>query len=339
MKTYIFHALIVLAITLLHHQIGASAQNFDIGLNYGMLGDNLPKPTEVVKLYQKYGIGKMRIFAPDPATLEALRNSNIELSMGIANELLPTLAASEANAERWYNGFMAPYINDVIFSYITVGNEIVPGEFAQYIVPVMRNLQTILDENNLAGIRVSTVVATSVLGTSYPPSQGNFTTDARATMIDILKFLNDTSSPLLINVYPYFAVAADPINVRLDYALFTATDVVVQDGNLNYNNMFDAIVDSFFWAMEKENFSDVQLVVSESGWPSYGNGNLTTKPLAYTYNYNFVRRVQKFGTPKRPNAYVEGFIFALFLEDLKPAGVERNFGLVDPITMEGLYPL
>ncbi|KAJ0090043.1 hypothetical protein Patl1_13573 [Pistacia atlantica] len=197
MKTYIFHALIVLAITLLHHQIGASAQNFDIGLNYGMLGDNLPKPTEVVKLYQKYGIGKMRIFAPDPATLEALRNSNIELSMGIANELLPTLAASEANAERWYNGFMAPYINDVIFSYITVGNEIVPGEFAQYIVPVMRNLQTILDENNLAGIRVSTVVATSVLGTSYPPSQGNFTTDARATMIDILKFLNDTSSPLL----------------------------------------------------------------------------------------------------------------------------------------------
>ena len=56
----------------------------------------------------------------------------------------------------------------------------------------------------------------------------------------------------MINVYPYFAYAADPANVQLDYAIFTALGPVVRDGGLSYQNTFDATIDAFCWVMERE---------------------------------------------------------------------------------------
>ncbi|KAK9282817.1 hypothetical protein L1049_011039 [Liquidambar formosana] len=129
---------------------------------------------------------------------------------------------------------------------------------------------------------------------------------------------------------PYFAYASDLVNVRLDYAQFTATGPMVQDGSLSYSNLFDAIVDAFHWAMEKEGIANVNVAVSESGWPSAGNGNLTTPELAQTCNKNFMAHVMSNRTPKRPKEYIEGFIFSMFNENLKPPGVEQNWGLFEP---------
>ncbi|KAK0570985.1 hypothetical protein LWI29_009459 [Acer saccharum] len=117
------------------------------------------------------------------------------------------------------------------------------------------------------------------------------------------------------------------------------TEPVVIDGDLKYYNLFDAMVDSFIWAMEKEGVSDVKVLISESGWPSAGNGKLTTPQLAATYNKNFKDHILSLkGTPKRPNMYIEGFIFATFNENQKPASVEQNFGLSYP-NMEPVYPV
>ncbi|XP_031267861.1 probable glucan endo-1,3-beta-glucosidase BG4 [Pistacia vera] len=335
MTTYILQALILSAITV---SIAAAVQPFNIGVNYGMLGDDILDAIEVVKILKMYSIDNLRILAPDHATLEALRKSNIKLCLGIRNEDLPYLATRQKDMNEWFAENVQPYVEDVIFSYITVGHETIPSDYAPFILPVMQDLQTLLHSHGLDSIKVSTVISTATLGTSSPPSHGIFSTETRVTMIDVLKFLKNTNSPLLINVYPYFVVAEDPVNVRLDYALFTAKDVVVKDGNLSYYNMFEAIVDSFFWAMEKEGFSDVEVVISESGWPSAGNGNLTTPEMAYTYNYHFVRRVQNFGTPKRPQASLEGFIYELFNENRKGTTVEQNFGIMYP-NKQPVYPL
>ncbi|KAI9122900.1 hypothetical protein K1719_005789 [Acacia pycnantha] len=86
-------------------------------------------------------------------------------------------------------------------------------------------------------------------------------------MTGILGFLATQANPLLVNLYPYFAYASDPKNIRLDYAQFSATDIVVQDGSFGYSNLLDAMIDSFYWAMENAGFADVEVVVS-SGWPS-----------------------------------------------------------------------
>ena len=186
-------------------------------------------------------------------------------------------------------------------------------------------------------MKTTTVISSQVLASTYPPSASAFTEAAQSFMGPILEFLSAHGAPLMVNVYPYFAYASDPDHVPLAYAQFTATEPVVQDQGLNYSNIFDAMVDCFVWAMEKSGVADVEIVVSESGWPHDGNGQFTTIDLAKTYNQNFMKHVlSNVGTPKRPGAYIEGFIFAMVDEDLKPAGVEQYFGMFKP-DLEPIY--
>ncbi|ONH97607.1 hypothetical protein PRUPE_7G200500 [Prunus persica] len=323
----------------IHNHIGLVEASVDIGVCYGMLGDDLPAATEVVNLYKINGIGKMRLFDPNPAALEALRGKEIDVSLGIRNEDLPQLTGSADAVNSWFATNVEPYLNDIVFNYISVGNEVIPGSLGIYVLPVMQSLQKILDDRNLAGIKVSTVVPGSALGVSFPPSSGEFALEASSVMSGIVAFLAQRGSPLLINVYPYFSYASDPVNIRLDYAQFTATSPVVKDGELSYYNLFDAAVDSFLAAMEKVGGANVDVVVSESGWPSDGNGNFTTPELAGTYNRNFLKHItSNAGTPKRPGAYIEGYIFAMFNENQKPEGVEQHFGLFHP-NMQPVYSI
>lgn len=165
---------------------------------------------------------------------------------------------------------------------------------------------------------------------SYPPSQGAFSDIAAYTMAPIIDFLKTKQSPLLINVYPYFAYADNMKSIPLDYALFTSERIVAQDGPLGYTNLFDAIVDSMYSALERVGGINVKIVVSETGWPSNG-GSAATLQNAKLYNNNLVRHVtSKQGTPKRPQIEIEAYLFAMFNENGKPAGVEQNFGLYQP---------
>ncbi|KAF7852304.1 hypothetical protein BT93_L4598 [Corymbia citriodora subsp. variegata] len=296
-----------------------------------MIGDNLPSPAAVVQLYQRYNIGKMRLFDPNAAALAVLRGSGIEVTLGSTNQDLQSIASSVDVAKTWFDTYVQPFMSDVKITYLSPGNEVVPGDLAQYVLPAMRNLQSVVTGYGYSGLQITTVVATSVLGTSYLPSSSTFSDVARSYMVGIIKFLSSSGSPLMINVYPYFAYASDPINVRLEYAQSTTIGSVVQDGSLSYLNLLEVVVDTFYWAMEREGVTDVDLVVSESGWPSAGNGDFTTPALAQTYNQNLVKRFQaNAGTPKHPDRSLGGFIFAMFNENQKPAGTEQNFGLFNP---------
>lgn len=203
---------LALSVTLAHGQVCTTGTgSLCVGVCYGMMGDNLPSAIDVVALYKNVGISSMRLFEPNPNALQALRGSQIDISLGVRNEDLPSIATSQEFANSWFSSNVAPYLNDMTVEYITVGNEVVPGEYASYVAPAMQNLQNILDTQGLAGVSVTTVVSTAALSTSYPPSAGAFSTD----IVEILKFLSAQASPLMVNVYPYFAYAADPANVPL----------------------------------------------------------------------------------------------------------------------------
>ncbi|XP_061995890.1 probable glucan endo-1,3-beta-glucosidase BG5 [Rosa rugosa] len=281
----------------------------------------------------------MRLFDPNTAALQALKGSGISVILGIQNQDLPALAASQEAVNAWFTTNVEPYLDGIELSYIAVGNEVIPGPLGNYVFPVMRFLRTMLDGRELTGIKVTTVVPGTALGSSYPPSSGVFAAEAVEVMTSIVQFIASTNSSLMINAYPYFAYKSDPANVHLDYALFTIKTSVIQDGPLGYYNLLDAIVDSFYTAMEKVGGPNVTVVVSESGWPSAGSGQFTTPELAGTYNRNFIKHISsRVGTPKRPDQFIEGYIFAMFNENQKPEGEEQHFGLFCP-NMEPVYPV
>ncbi|XP_026434746.1 putative glucan endo-1,3-beta-glucosidase GVI [Papaver somniferum] len=304
---------------------------YRIGVNYGMVSDNIPPPGQVISMCTSRNIRRLRLFEPNPAALAALSSSGIEVILGTRNEDLPKLAVDPSYAKTWVETHVLPHIDTTLFKYISAGNEVIPGKLANYVLPAMKNLDAALKSVGRK-IPVSTTVPSNVLGISYPPSAGKFSPVTAPVMEPIVAFLASESYPLLVNVYPYFAYIGNPKDISLDYALFNSKKVVVRDGALGYKNLFDAMVDAIYAALEKAGGSTVKIVVSETGWPSAGgDGLVATINNAQTYNRNLISHLALSpGTPRRPTQDLETYIFALFNEDLKAVGTERNFGLFYP---------
>lgn len=300
-----------------------------MGVCYGGNGNanNLPPESEVVSLCKTSGIGRMRIYSPYPEILQVLKDSNIEIMVGVPNDSLQALADQSAAAD-WVQRYIKDYSSNVKFRYINVGNEVNPtSTTAQFVLPAMRSIHKAIADAGLGNqIKVSTAVDTNLLGVFDPPSAGAFSENARQFIEPIIGFLVSNGAPLLANIYPYFRVKYN--NQSVPYALFTAPGTVVQDGHLDYQNLFDALMDALYSALEKTNGGSLAIVVSESGWPSAG-GAVETVENAGTYYRNLINHV-KGGTPKRPGNAIETYLFALFDENNKTEEIERHFGLFYP---------
>uniref|UniRef100_A0ACD5XFW2 Uncharacterized protein n=1 Tax=Avena sativa TaxID=4498 RepID=A0ACD5XFW2_AVESA len=297
-----------------------------IGVCNGVLGNNLPSPADVVKLYRAKGISAMRIYAPESNVLRALSGTGIGLLMDVANEDISAFASTPSVAAAWVKANVKPYPG-VSFRYIAVGNEVTDADAQKNILPAMKNLNGALAAAGLSGIKVSTSLRFDVVTDTFPPSSGVFADDDY--MVPIAEYLESTGAPLLANVYPYFAYVDDTTDIHLDYATFQPGTTVTDDGNgLTYTSLFDAMVDSIYAALEDAGTPGVKVVVSETGWPSSGSFAATVQN-ARTYNQNLINHVGK-GTPKRSGP-LESYIFAMFNENLKTGDeTERHFGLFNP---------
>ena len=72
-----------------------------IGVNWGTQATHPLPPATVVKLLRDNGIQKAKLFEADERILNALRNSGIQVMVGIPNDMLSSLASSVQAAENW----------------------------------------------------------------------------------------------------------------------------------------------------------------------------------------------------------------------------------------------
>ncbi|OEL31001.1 hypothetical protein BAE44_0007982 [Dichanthelium oligosanthes] len=91
-----------------------------------------------------------------------------------------------------------------------------------------RSPPTLADLGLADAIKVSTPVAFSAVDVSWPPSAGRFQNDiAEPVMKPMLDLLERTGSYLTVNLYPFFAYAANPDKISRDYFRGTPTPASV----------------------------------------------------------------------------------------------------------------
>ncbi|GMH30958.1 hypothetical protein Nepgr_032801 [Nepenthes gracilis] len=324
----------------------------EVGVNYGTLGNNLPKPSKSVELIKSLKAGQVKLYNPDPEILKALNGTNLQVTIMVPNELISNISSNQTLANEWVKNNVVPYYPATLINCVLVGNEILSstdeaGKKTWYgLVPTMRKIKFALKTYNMPKIKVGTPLAMDVLESFFPPSNGTFRSDIAApVMKPLLEFLNKTKSFFFVDCYPYFSWAASYQTINLNYALLndglTYIDPV---SGLTYNNLLDQLLDAIVFAMKRLGYQDIRLWISETGWPNGGDIDQIGANVynAATYNRNLVKKLTAKptrGTPARPAAVLQAFIFALYNENQKPGpGTERHWGLLSPYG-SNMYPI
>ncbi|KAL7247505.1 hypothetical protein ACSBR2_002423 [Camellia fascicularis] len=314
--------------------VSQSTAAYSIGVNYGTVADNLPPPSQVAAFIKdQTTIDRVKIFDANPDILRAFANSDIYVTVTVANSDIPAVSKLSA-AVSWVANNILPFYPTTKIHRIAVGNEVIATAdktLIAHLLPAMKSLHAALNLAGISSIQVSTPHSLGILSSSEPPSSGRFRrVYDRVIFAPILEFHRQTNTPFMVCPYPFFGFTPN----TLDYALFKPNGGVFDHATgMNYTNMFDAQLDAIYSAMKRLGYDDVDIVVGETGWPSAGDPDQTGVNMdnAVSYNGNLIRHVcSGEGTPLMPNRTFETYVFSLFNEDLKPSTSERNFGLFRP---------
>lgn len=321
-----------------------------VGFNYGSQLSVVPSTSQLVNLVKVQHITSIRLYDANSTILQALSGTGVQVSITIPNTQLLSIGESNASAANWVKNNVVAYLPNTNITVIIVGNEVFTSlpNAALVLLPAMKYLYSALVVSNLQNqVKISTTLSTSLILDSFPPSQAFFNKTMNNVIQPMLSFLFQTGSYLMLNVYTYDVYKASNGVISLDYALFkplrSGSETVDSNTLLTYTNLFDAVLDSAFYALAQLNFSTLPIVVSETGWPSQGDSSDTdaTTDNAATYNSNLIRHiVNNTGTPKHPRIAINTFILELFNEDLKTGpATAKHYGLFNASNMLPTYLL
>ncbi|GFZ15535.1 O-Glycosyl hydrolases family 17 protein [Actinidia rufa] len=307
-----------------------------IGVNWGTQATHPLPPSTVVKLLRDNGFEKVKLFDADSRTLNALSGSGIQVMVGIPNDMLYSLANNVYAAEKWVEKNVSAHVssNKVDIRYVAVGNEpflsAYNGSFLGTTLPALKNVQAALIKAGLGNqVKVTVPLNADVYDSSTTlPSSGDFKPEIHDLMIEIVKFLSDNGAPFTINIYPFISLYQDP-SFPVDYAFFDGYSSSINDNGKIYQNVFDANHDTLVWALQKNGYGNMSIIVGEIGWPTDGDVNANAK-YAQKFNQGFISHISSGnGTPMRAGP-VDAYFFSLIDEDAKsiqPGNFERHWGV------------
>ncbi|XP_076886525.1 glucan endo-1,3-beta-glucosidase 9-like [Bidens hawaiensis] len=326
-------AVTLLAITLLY----TTSRVQSIGVTWGTAASHPLPPSTVVDLLKLNKINKIKLLDTNPQILEAISGSPIDVTVGIPNTMLRSLNASVKVAENWVHDNLTRYISGrTRIEYITIGDE--PflqrygSQFYPYVVGAAINIEAALIRAKLS-TKVKIVIPCSfdAFGSeSGQPSKGQFRADINKTMIEVLNFLTKTRSPFFVNISPFLSYYQNK-NISLDFALFKEIARPHNDTRRIYKNSFELSYDTLITALTVLGFPNIDIVVSEIGWPTDGAPNATVSNAEiFTKGLLDFFRSGK-GTPLRPKVMpLEIYLYTLLDEDQKnitAGNFERHWGL------------
>ncbi|KAJ0031570.1 hypothetical protein Pint_12676 [Pistacia integerrima] len=308
-----------------------------IGVNWGTQATHPLPASTVVRMLKDNGFDKVKLFDADNKIFNALSNSGIQVMVGIPNEMLYTLANDVQAAEDWVTKNISTHVssNSVDIRYVAVGNEpflsTFNGTFLNTTLPALQNIQAALIRAGLsARVKVTVPLNADVYESqSNLPSEGDFRSDIRDLMVEITKFLSDNGAPFTVNIYPFISLYSDS-NFPIDFAFFDNNNSApINDGGRVYQNVFEANYDTLVWALQKNGFGNLPIIVGEVGWPTDGDKNANLI-YAQRFNQGFMSHVNGGqGTPMRAGP-LDAYLFSLIDEDAKsvqPGNFERHWGL------------
>ncbi|KAJ1291049.1 hypothetical protein BS78_02G289900 [Paspalum vaginatum] len=323
-----------------------------VGVTIGTAVTNLLSPSDLASFLRAQRITRVRLYDADPRLLNAVASAGARAIVGVPNDELLALGSSPATASAWVSRRVLPFAGvnastPAVISAVAVGDEVptaLPSALP-VLLPAIRSLAAALAAANLSSIPVSTPLPFSVVLDPFPPSQAFFNQSlARSLVAPLLAHLANTSAPLMLNLYPYYALMQSNGVIPVDNALFRplppSLEMVDPNTLLHYTNVFDAMLDAVRVAVRNLNATPgggapPPILVTETGWPSFGDRRAepyATRDNADTYNSNLIKHVleDRPGTPMAPGAQAQSsaYIYELFNEDLRPGPVsEANWGL------------
>ncbi|XP_054807803.1 glucan endo-1,3-beta-glucosidase 4 [Prosopis cineraria] len=320
-----------------------------VGINIGTDVSSLPSAADVVAILKAHQITHVRLYDANTHMLQALAKSGIEVIVGLTNEELLGIGESPSVAAAWVNKNVAAYVPSTNITTIAVGSEVLTQipNVAPVLVPAMNYLHRALVAANLNfRVKVSTPQSMDIIPRPFPPSTATFNSSMNATIYQLLQFLKNTNSSYMLNAYPYYGYTKGDGIFPIEYALFQPLPSVKQivDPNtlFHYNSMFDAMVDATYYSLDAFHFSNIPIIVTETGWPSFGGSNEpdATVENAETYNNNLIRRVLNgSGPPSQPHIAINAYIYELFNEDKRNGPIsEKNWGILNT-NGTAVYPL
>ncbi|XP_042002035.1 glucan endo-1,3-beta-glucosidase 8-like [Salvia splendens] len=316
---------IALVIVMLMLLCGAEAS---IGINWGRESAQRLVPSQVVDLLLQNGIGRARIYSSQKDIMSAFQGSGINLTLSI-NKLSAIKTKELAKAWVKKNEF---YINRCNVRYVYAGGYpflTTSSASLSEAVNAHRVLQDVLNKRGFGHVKVNFQhLESELIPNVTKPSEFEFSDTIKPYMIQHLQFLRENNDALQLDIIPIF----DVVNYNFDPSFAfpdNASSLVIQDVNgAVYNNVVEWRYDSFLWAVEKLNFSDIPIDISLLGWPTDGFPGANASNAEYFYKHALTWLASNRGTPKRPGRPINVNVHSLADEHkIQSLPFTRHFGI------------
>ncbi|BBN17263.1 protein MpGH17.25 [Marchantia polymorpha subsp. ruderalis] len=307
------------------------------GICFGEEASNIPSRTQVVEEFRKLGITRVRLYHTFQSTLQAFSNSGIQLTVGITNADIVKTLSSVGSARSWVDRIIVPYGSSNIVA-VTVGNEVftlTADNLKNALLRSMKNLRVALNQAGKSGIKVTTAHSFDVVTNIFPPSSGQFADTGR--MQPLVNWLARVGSDFICNIYPYFKYMDSNGQITLQYGRLESGSVIDSNNGKIYTNLLAQQLDAVYAALGRLGQEEMRVVVGEIGWPTSG-GTATDTNNARIHNQNLVN-LSRGGTPLKPNWGIQTYIFAMFDENQKAAGLQKSWGLYNPRIFQAKYTI